>query len=149
MIKDRLLKLAEHLESGKLAHKRFDFRRINVDWVPGARTVESAIGYCGTSGCALGELPIVFPDDWSFSASNKDKLVVDDRAPNTVFDRAQEFFELSEADCSALFAPESPRAWVGFDEDEFDDEPGLHGDASAKDVAQNIRDFVAWEEQQQ
>lgn len=44
--KDRLLKIAEHLEAGKLGHKKFDFRYFNN----GAKDARG----CGTSGCAVG-----------------------------------------------------------------------------------------------
>lgn len=51
MNKERLLKLAEHLEVGELGHEVFDF---------------TVYGGCGFAGCALGECPTVFPDDWAF-----------------------------------------------------------------------------------
>lgn len=54
----RLLKLAEHLERGKLGHKTFDMGTLNS----GPRDKKG----CGTSGCAIGECPIVFPKYWRF-----------------------------------------------------------------------------------
>jgi hypothetical protein len=63
----RLLKLADHLISGKLGHKVFDFALFNggfnsgVDW--------SKPNICGTNGCAIGELPVVWPKifKWQFT----------------------------------------------------------------------------------
>lgn len=51
MNKRRLLKLATHLETGKLGHRHFYFGAYNL----GAVTANK----CGTSGCAIGELPII------------------------------------------------------------------------------------------
>jgi len=55
----RLEKLAKHLEVGKLGHEIFDLNVVN--------TLPLRPPYnCGTSGCAMGELPIVFPKSWEF-----------------------------------------------------------------------------------
>lgn len=51
---DRLRQLADHLLNGKLGHQIFNFAFYN----------DRFINKCGTSGCAIGECPIVFPDDW-------------------------------------------------------------------------------------
>ena len=56
--KGRLLKLAKHLKSGELGHKKFDFGVIN-------HSPFNKSG-CGTRGCALGELPFAFPKFWKF-----------------------------------------------------------------------------------
>jgi len=61
----KLQKLADHLRRGKLGHTTFDFSCIN-DGEPAQVTIDpktltiKASG-CGTSGCAMGELPIIFP----------------------------------------------------------------------------------------
>lgn len=60
--KNRLLKLAAHLEKGKLGHKVFAFAYINAN----ARGLELKRNGCGTMGCAIGECPIAFPNDWRF-----------------------------------------------------------------------------------
>jgi hypothetical protein len=52
---ERLLKLAGHIESGKLGHDRFDFGHISVK------------AECGTLGCAMGELPFCFPEAFKFT----------------------------------------------------------------------------------
>lgn len=72
MNKERLLKLAEHLDKGKLGHKRFDFRvfNSNVEYKLKKKAPiysEPGGNVCGTNGCAIGELPFVFPDAVEFS----------------------------------------------------------------------------------
>ena len=49
MNRERLLRLADHLDHGKLGHEEFDFKQYND-------TTESM---CGTAGCAIGECPIL------------------------------------------------------------------------------------------
>ena len=52
MNKERLVKIAEHLESGKLGADKFDY---------------SSYGYksdCGSAACAIGEFATIFPMDW-------------------------------------------------------------------------------------
>lgn len=58
----RLIKLATHLEKGKLGHKKFDFTTYNSGEI-----YDKENKGCGTSGCAIGECPIVFPNEWSFN----------------------------------------------------------------------------------
>lgn len=58
----RLETLANHLMSGKLGHKEFRFSTANR--FEDGRTIPYS---CGTSGCAIGECPIVFPRYWKFS----------------------------------------------------------------------------------
>jgi hypothetical protein len=62
---DRLKKLANHLIKSKLGHKKFDFAVINAE----SRSQPNAVAYeCGKLGCALGELPILFPELVKFTA---------------------------------------------------------------------------------
>jgi hypothetical protein len=121
MNKERLLKLADHLLNGELGHREFDFTTYN-----------NSIGQCGTRGCAIGECPIVFPEDWVWrydsycpSLINKDIL--------SAAACAREYFEISDDEYSILFIPQ-------FFEEK--DRPGLYYYASKEEVANQIIDFV-------
>ncbi len=50
----RLLKLATHLERGELGQDKWNFAKLHN------------VGKCGTMGCAMGELPHVFPSKWKY-----------------------------------------------------------------------------------
>lgn len=70
LYKNRLKKLADHLLSGKLGHKKFDFSSWN-------RTEDYDGGEpykCGYAGCAIGECPIVFKRDWEFGPKGNPSL---------------------------------------------------------------------------
>jgi hypothetical protein len=61
----RLQKIADHLRTGKLGHKHFNFSSFNTnsdntDFVTGGPEV------CGTMGCAVGEFPFIFPKHFAF-----------------------------------------------------------------------------------
>lgn len=60
--RQRLEALERHLREGRLGHRVFDFAVAN------AFERVSRPGRCGTSGCALGEMPILAPDRWVFNA---------------------------------------------------------------------------------
>lgn len=128
--KKRLLKLAKHLRSGKLGHKKFNFAKINANLTG----LEIYSNGCGAIGCAIGECPIAFPDDWEFRDGrpivNGFKKSTDD-----CFESAERFFGLTEDQSSHLFAPQcqQPRRYGGVDLDSF---------ATAKQVAANIEAFV-------
>lgn len=146
--KDRLLKLAAHLETGKLGHKIFNFDIINDIWEP----------KCGTQGCALGELPIVFPDRWKFSSRGSVLM----SAPSDVESDICTFFSLSgvESDICTFF-------WLSDEEymllftpcEQYKKRPEWLPDpympwykvtgskAKKEEVAANIRRFVAWKEE--
>lgn len=133
--RERLEKLATHLESGKLGHAKFDFSAIN-------ETRDHAIppcGKCGYAGCALGELPIVFPRLWKFGAYGHTVL----RSPRTMraqnsgdsFSHSEEFFGLTCGESLGLFSGCNPRPWAKTD---------LRPDATRKQVARGIRMFLRW-----
>lgn len=110
----RLIKLAEHLETGKLGHKRFDFNVYNNVSEP----------RCGTAGCAIGECPILFPSYWKWDYSGDPALRRGDSKAYSAF------FEITQEEYKLLFIPS---------EEPF----GLPPTATRKQVAKNIRDFVA------
>lgn len=117
----RLIKLAKHLESGKLGHKRFDFSQFNGEMDP----VEPKPYTCGTAGCALGECPIIFPKQWRFDSNSFPALR---RGDASGYEAGAEFFGLNGVEVRSLFDPS---------------DSGLGGKATRKQVAKRIRQFVA------
>lgn len=65
----RLEAVIKHLRAGQLAHAKFDFNCINYD--PQAPTG------CGTAGCAYGEFPVIFPEDFDFVNPTKYRNLID------------------------------------------------------------------------
>lgn len=133
----RLLKLAAHLEKGKLGHKQFNFAVVNATKV-GGRLEEMDHNGCGTAGCALGECPIVFPKEWHF---DEGAALLRSRK-NTLWGNwtdashsAREFFGLEHKEVVHLFVP-------------FDQDTATYGGrelsnkAKPQSVARNIRIFV-------
>jgi hypothetical protein len=121
---ERLLKLAEHLESGKLGHKEFSFACF------GGRTK------CGTAGCAIGECPFVWPESWKHIGILHPVPVLINGETTNPLDCAQEFFGLSFRQAIHLFIPEDQNAHIYGGE-------FLGADATPRQVASNIRAFVA------
>lgn len=135
LYKDRLLKLAAHLETGKLGHKIFNFDIINDTWEP----------KCGTQGCALGELPIIFPDIWKFSSRGyvftSDPPAVRAQCESDVCT----FFSLSDEEYTLLFMPLVKGYSVTLNMPLWYKVTGSR--AKKEEVAANIRRFVAWKEE--
>ncbi len=127
---DRLLKLADHLEHGQLGHTVFDFDNYNVDKV-GAINKAHQEPSCGYAGCAIGECPIVFPDDWCFNQQGWPVTL-----KHTTRYAIQIFFDISECESGHLFMPKSqyPMNYGG---------QRLTEKATKEEVAANIRAFVA------
>ena len=131
---DRLNKLATHLERGKLGHKKFDFSVYHQPNAPslGPRK-PTRREYCGTAGCAIGECPIAFPDDWYFNGRGDPVLRY--HSTEYICDDTSRFFGLNELQRRHLFVPnlQVPQVFGG---------KILRDRASRKDVAKNIRAFV-------
>lgn len=127
---ERLLKLAEHLESGRLGHKQFDF----TVYTSGKRRGNG----CGTAGCALGECPVVWPDAWTFRDGTIVSAVPLLRESDDTDTSAVTWFGISIAECLGLFYPYKNVPWGN----------RLSGDATASQVARSIRQFVAWKQVQ-
>jgi hypothetical protein len=156
IFKDRLLKLAEHLERGKKLHKKFDFAYLTASpnpnysseaWNAWYNTVDELGNrdyakepqqfftlkpyHCGTAGCALGEMPVV-SRKWNFSKDSEPHLKGSRRG---AFDSAESWFGITEDESSHLFEPDNQN-------------PELFGGcrvgekATAKQIAKNIRAFV-------
>ena len=149
VFKKRLLKLAEHLETGKLGHKKFDFSLYNSE-KSGFEAVEPYS--CGYAGCALGECPIVFPKLWQFAVDGTPVLRTSDK-DNKDLDGSREsesFFGITYQEAGFLFIP----AWKNYtDWSKEKEQPPwnkkvLPTTATKKQVAAAIRRFVAWKEKQ-
>jgi len=124
-----LIMLADHIEKQKQRkHKHFDF---------------DIISKCGTYGCAIGEMPQLFPDKCFYRPSascDREYHVVSKDTSNWVplrnFSFAEDFFGISDPESSALFNPHSD------DERQELELKALPIEPSAKEVANNIRLFV-------
>ena len=130
MRKDRLLQLAEHLETGKLGHEYFDFSAYNYNHNP----YEVVTGECGTAGCALGECPIIWPEDWVF-CTRTGFPILDQFPYSEPINCASIFFEISDIVVIHLFKPlmQLTGKFGGV---------VLPNIASKEQVASNIRAFV-------
>lgn len=121
MNRERLEKLAAHLETGQLGHAVFDFSVFN-----------DAPSRCGTNGCAIGELPIVFPDDWVFSKSGVPALSDGSASACSacrIWENVEGYFEISGGQSDLLFLSGSP--------------PLLPRTATRNHVAARIRELLA------
>lgn len=106
--KERLLKLADHLEHGKLGHKVFDYTKWN--WndrnkFPDARQVPEYS--CGTNGCAIGEMPILEPEEWEFDSVGLPQLkngIPGYKIVPSPLICAARWFDITMSDAMALFA---------------------------------------------
>jgi len=125
---NRLVKLYHHINNGKLGHKKFDFSVINedVDIDYGDMCVE--LNTCGTNGCAMGELPILFPKYWEFHNSGIRYKINNEVTSETEYKMFQYFFGITEHEEQHLFVPygQSPEDYGG---------KSLSGSASRKEVA--------------
>lgn len=121
MHKERLLTLARHLQNNR-GYKLFDFGFI---WREDS---------CGTAGCALGELQFCFPDNFG-RKETEDAACSGSRKCLGFFDKVYEFFDVNEDEANHLFES---------GEQNVEDFGGkeLSRFATAREVANNIRDFV-------
>lgn len=153
---DRLKKLAKHLKTGKLAHVKFDFSLVHRN---GDKLTpkQKKLGFCGTAGCAVGELPAVFPRTWSYKKASED---VDFKQEPVVsykgdvkscfinggteesridWNAVQTFFGINENEKDHLFIPGGQEdCWMSPEASHSI----LHSNASRKEVAENIEWFI-------
>lgn len=122
---DLLRKLADHLLNGKLGHEKFRFSVINVDEFGRMMTEPNS---CGTLGCAMGELPILFPEDWVFDYSTIKRLNFD---LDDIYD-VTDYFRISEDQEYHLFYPTLQNEKWG---------PILEAKSTKEEVAANIIKF--------
>lgn len=135
----RFLKLAEHLEQGRPGgHKKFDFSQIHAN--------HGTPKHCGSAGCAMGELPVIYPRLWAFELPSADPeeakydflrvFLKKNGNPRLIWEDVAEFFGVGYEDAVDLFDPGRFRWWA---------KKGvvLSGKATAKQVAKSIRQYVA------
>jgi len=120
----RLLKLADHLDHGKLGHRQFDMDTWNSGYIDSRG--------CGTAGCAIGECPIVWPKLWRFQRLGPGAIpmirTADVLRSGSAESSGQQFFDLRFHDfCHLFFSSHYP---------EFNYNP------TSKQVARRIRTFV-------
>ena len=126
--RNRLKKLADHLNNGELFHKKFDFSTWNVN-----PRNELTSNKCGYAGCAIGECPGVFPRFWKFSLMGNP--VLKNNLHNNTMYNIELFFGLELSAAQHLFVPgyQLPSAFGG----------KVLGDrATRKAVAKNIYKFL-------
>jgi hypothetical protein len=136
---ERLKKLLTHMESGQLSVDKFDFG-----------CFRNKIS-CSTVGCMAGELPTVFPEDWTFKQRSDVRWMYfpvlkskDDINPHSPFmnqismRHLEEFFELAPEQCSALFVPS-----------DGDDGGRLTEEATREEVTENLKQFIEEQEKEQ
>lgn len=153
MNKARLLKLARHLETGSLGHRKFNFEYVHVvdpgkTKIKVGRDLKVTVKPCNAAGCALGELPFAFPGEWKYPEPrlemDGDKIVahVIEELPQLIGGsdgyfhlNVQTFFEIDSNQMRHLFYPgdQIPSEYGGMD---------LGSNATRKQVAANIRAFV-------
>lgn len=119
----RLLQLADHLLNGKLGHATFDFAYYNLD-KSGFNSGPTNI--CRTNGCAIGEMPIIWPRRFKFWSNGV--IPYREGMPTT-----REFLGLVNQDYEVLFMPRSIPTHEGF---------GLPSWATKEEVAEQIKKFV-------
>jgi len=134
----RLLKLADHLESGKLGHKVFDFGVVNATLYQ--NHPQQVPHGCGTHGCAMGELPILFPRSWGWI--NGDPVLKKTHVHCTTYlrvnlnRRVAGFFGIAEEAAALLFVDHPySAAW---------NRKPLSCRVGRKAVAASLRRFVEW-----
>lgn len=125
---NRLRELAEHLQNGELGHKHFDFSSYNIGPVND--------NGCGTSGCAIGECPIIWPEYWTFKPNWKDDdikaLPALIKNPDLhVMDAGSLFFDINKREFCQMFVPRSQELFG----------MPLEDDATKEEVAEGIIEF--------
>ncbi len=129
--KDRLLKLADHLKNGKLGHDRFDFTVIHQ------KVANEHV--CESVGCAIGELPFVFPDEFKIAKYEAIDSVQNISTDERGFNVACSFFKISYGEATHLFfgGAQIPELYGGY---------FLDDDATREQVAGNILAFIELKE---
>lgn len=115
---DLLLALARHLEFGNLAHKQFDFSCINS----GPKDIRG----CGTTGCAVGELPELWPGDWAWEVDGVFLRAASSAQVDAYHVSVAKFFEIPPSDTYELFFLGSSIGRI----------------STAKEMAAHIREYI-------
>jgi len=128
----RLRRLAKHLRGTHRAHKTFDFN------IYANGEINKKGNYCGSRGCAIGEFPAVWPNEWdwkNFELGAGDVVHKSQEDENTNYLVIADFFSITKDQVNHLFSPmdQSPKEFGGQELDE---------DATADEVADNIDAFI-------
>ena len=127
--KNRLLKLADFLDN--LPRKQFNFGDV-VEKFDEKKN-------CGTICCAVGWCPTVFPRQWNWITEYGDFYVRTKGSKTGDWTKdAEEFFGIGYADVTNLFFPNSEIPWAR--------NTRLRNNATPKQVAKSIRQFLTWKE---
>lgn len=129
--KNRLLKLADFLDN--LPRKKFFFGDVVNEF--------DEKNHCGSVCCAVGWCPTVFPRHWKWTGDTFDDYYVGLKESTTFWDEdAAEFFGIDINEACGLFYPGSTRPWAR--------NTMLADEATPKQVAKSIRQFVKWKEKE-
>lgn len=128
--KERLLKLYEHIQQPqkKLAHKRFDFGTFN--------TVSASTNKCGTNGCMMGELPMLFPNKWEW---HDDKVLLIKGSSYSVNMDLSSFFGLTDEEVEHITYPGMQHIEIDPYYEKHDE---LSTSATKRQVVANLRRFL-------
>lgn len=134
---DRLQQLADHLRYGNLGHAKFDFSVLHNK----ATLFQKFRGHCGSNGCAIGELPMVFPAHFSYRKGADGSPQIHQTGVGFLLKRAMicNFFQITNEDLEHLFYPNGqitsqlPPRRSSLKLDKF---------SSREDVAENIEWFI-------
>lgn len=154
----RLLKLARHLQKGKLGHLEFNFYDWHQTFKHASTYKHYSVpksqqrSYCGFAGCAVGEIPVAFPELAAFGRAGSKHIFRNKQADGKLVPLKQEwhvqlgenshlsdelifaaiFFDIPVSDAVALFVPHEKRWWA---------DHRLYN-ASAHEVGESIADYV-------
>lgn len=132
MNKERLIKMAEFLE--KLPEHKFDFSSyVHLGSKSPSEALANPEEHCGTTACAIGWLPAMFPESFKWVGENIGSW------GNYMLPVLIENDMWSEGDI---------RGFLGINFNQYDflfvpDSSPLDKDADAKQVAKQIREFVS------
>lgn len=155
----RLKKLADYLSKPKLpSGRKFDFGTVNdgkVEFQIDGNKIKVKPGSCGTAGCAMGELPFCFPKDWKYPEPEIDVcgdeiVVTNNLQPQRVGGNYATISGFDWSDASDYFGVIPDVVSDLFDVNDVGDKSPYGGfkklgpRAKAKQVAANIRTFIAW-----
>lgn len=123
-----LSQLADYLEKGKFIHSNFDFSTRNS--YPALAIPHKFIPNCGTSGCAMGELPAL---DSRFTFEKWGSMLFIGKPTNVT--TTAKYFGVSDIVIHHLFYPESQNVakFGGYVLDDF---------ATKEEVLYNLREYL-------
>lgn len=135
---DRLNKIANHLNYGKLGHKRQVFNELHVEFEEDEKRKKQNKGFCGSLGCAMGEFPIIFPRYFHFFGK---KIYLRREITYNLEHCIMEFLNIDYNEYNHLFFPSHQLIKYG---GEF-----LDGLATKEQVADNILDFIKYKQRKE